>query len=824
MSTKYPGGFITKNPVAPSLAAASGIWSLDQAEQNIKANTWPLAPTILSRSLRFRSSASAYMNRTPATTTNQTTFTWSGWVKRGAIGSGVYNTLFYAGGSSTYWFSFRFGADSLNLIATNSGGGVIIEVTTPAVFRDPSSWYHVVLKIDSTQATAANRVIIYVNNVQQSLTVATQIAQNQVTSVNTNVIHTIGQLNYATTNYFDGYMAEVNFIDGQALTPSYFGAYDGTTGVWQPAHYNGTYGTNGFYLPFTNTTSTTTLGYDSSGNGNNWTPNNISLTAGSTYDSMTDVPTLTSSTAANYCTLNSVNASTYATLTNGNLKIRSSASGTNSFAIGTIAVPASKIYFEATAGDNTGAVVIVSLGLYAITSSGGNSYTGLFDGCRCINGDFEYVINGNQTSLGGGGVTAGTVIGMAYDLVSNVMSIYRNGTAVLTNQALGTAKTAIMAHVYRDTTNDVGWELNFGQQPFAYSAPSGYVALNAYNIPASTVPNGAAYMAATLATGNNSTQTITNTVGSTSFQPDFVWMKIRSAAENHIAYDSVRGVQNYLVPNLTLAEGTSSQGLTSFNSNGFTLGNINPNYTGSPTFVAWQWKAGGAAVSNTSGSITSSVSANTTSGFSVVTYTGTGANATIGHGLGVAPSMIIVKSRSATGDWPFYHTFLGNGSNLLLNTSAASSSSSTIWNATSPTSSVFSVGINTTSNTITVTYVAYCFAAIKGFSAFGSYTGNGSADGPFVYTGFRPRWVLLKRTDAAADWHLHDTSRDPYNSSNTILLPDSSSADLVNTVFALDILSNGFKLRTTDGSTNASGSPFIYAAFAENPFQNALAR
>jgi hypothetical protein len=194
------------------------------------------------------------LNRTPATTTNQTTFTWSGWVKRGTLGGD--RCLFFAGANGTYWFTIQFSSDVLRIFSSNSGGGATIDVSTPAVYRDPSSWYHIVLKIDSTQATAANRVILYVNNVQQLLTVGTQIAQNQVTSVNTNVIHTIGRLNYATTNYFDGYMAEVNFVDGLALTPNYFGQTDTTSGAWQPVAYTGLYGTNGFYLPFTNTTNT----------------------------------------------------------------------------------------------------------------------------------------------------------------------------------------------------------------------------------------------------------------------------------------------------------------------------------------------------------------------------------------------------------------------------------------------------------------------------------------------------------------------------------------------------------------------------------------
>jgi hypothetical protein len=795
----------------------------------LSANTPAATGKLLTRSLRFRSSASAYLNRTPASASNQKTWTWSGWVKRGALGAiqGIFGAGSYANGAEGFQIVFQ-ADNTLRVFEAIWGSATVFLADTVPIYRDPSSWYHLVVILDTTQATSTNRLKIYINNSLVTVTNYNAPALNTNYVVNGTSSHTIGKVpngSSGSTYYFDAYLAEVNFIDGQALTPSSFGSTNSTTGVWQPAAYTGTYGTNGFYLPFTNTTSTTTLGYDSSGNGNNWTTNNISLTTGVTYDSMIDVPTLTSATAANYCVLNPVNASSAATLTNGNLKLRTSASGTNSFAIGTIAVPASKIYFEATAGDNTGAVVIVSLGLYAITSSGGNSYTGLFDGCRCVNGDFEYVINGNQTSLGGGGVTAGTVIGMAYDLVSNVMSIYRNGTAVLTNQALGTAKTAIMAHVYRDTSNDVGWELNFGQQPFAYSAPSGYVALNTYNLPASTVPNGAAYMAATLYTGTGASLTVANTVGSASFQPDWVWIKSRSAATDNKLTDVVRGVTKGLISNSSGAETTDTNGLTAFGSTGFTVG-TDTNYNNSAaTYVAWNWKAGGTAVSNTSGSITSSVSANTTSGFSVATYTGSGVAGTIGHGLGVAPTMIIVKSRSATGAWPVYHTSLGNGSNLLLNTTDASASSSTIWNATSPTSSVFSVGINTTSNTITVTYVAYCFAQIAGFSAFGSYTGNGSTDGPFVYTGFRPRWVMLKVSSTAGyDWLVYDSSRDTYNVTQNNLRADTTDAEGTQSANYLDFLSNGFKIRgSSAGSINPSQT-VIYAAFAESPFQNSLAR
>jgi len=368
---------------------------------------------------------------------------------------------------------------------------------------------------------------------------------------------------------------------------------------------------------------------------------------------------------------------------------------------------------------------------------------------------------------------------------------------------------------------------NFGQRPFAYTPPSGFVALNTFNLPSSTIQNGAAYMAATLATGNNSTQVITNTVGSASFQPDFVWMKIRSTSENHIAYDSVRGVQNYIVPNLTLAEGTSSQGLTSFNSNGFTLGNINPNYTGSPTFVAWQWKANGAGVTNTAGSITSTVSANTTSGFSVVTYTGTGTNgATVGHGLNVTPGLYIVKRRNSTGNWvvvPGNSTLFGGSFYLQLNTFSAVIANSDVFTSY-PGSTVFYLSTNADVNASGGTYVAYCFAPIAGFSAIGSYTGNGSSDGPFIYTGFRPRWLMIKNsTTAGTVWLLLDTSRAPSNVVANALFAEDSAAEGSGSTWA-DVLSNGFKIRNTSSSSNTSSNTYVYAAFAENPFKNALAR
>jgi hypothetical protein len=328
-------------------------------------------------------------------------------------------------------------------------------------------------------------------------------------------------------------------------------------------------------------------------------------------------------------------------------------------------------------------------------------------------------------------------------------------------------------------------------------------------------------MDATLYTGNGSAQTITN---ASAFKPDLVWQKPRSEVASHRLVDSVRGVNNVLYSNQTAAESAETNTLTAFNSNGFTGGGSNAVTSGN-TAVAWQWQAGqGSSSSNTSGSITSTVSVNTTAGFSVVTYTGNGGTgATVGHGLGVAPKMVIVKQRSSTEAWVVGHQNLTGWNYILnLNSTAAQFIPSTQCLGT-PTSTNIVVGPNASTNSNTATYVAYCWAEIAGFSKFTSYTGNGSADGPFVYCGFRPKFIMIKRTvNAGGSWAIYDTARNTYNVANLTLYPNLSSAD--DTYDVLDFTSNGFKIRTSALGVNQSGDTFIVAAFAENPFKNSLAR
>jgi hypothetical protein len=702
-------------------------------------------------------------------------------------------------------------------------GALSVFRLTNAVFRDPSAWYHIVLTVDTGNATTNNRILLYVNGVSQSFSTNYALSSGQILAVNGIYPHYFSYFN-GSLYFVDGYLAEVNFVDGQALTPSSFGSTNSTTGVWQPAAYTGTYGTNGFYLPFTDNSALTTasnagLGKDFSGNANYWVTNNISITAGATYDSMTDVPTLTSATAGNFCVMNPlfVSQTTIAssstgnspTLSNGNLTVTAATSSVQTSSIGTFGVTTDKFYCEytPTAVNSTG-----DLFGFIQTFGGGNSYNGYRS--------TGVIYNQGAATTGFATWTTSDVIGMALDCGAGTLACYKNNTLISTITITGGVTAPMFPIVWFRDASGAG-SVNFGQRPFTYTPPSGFVALNTYNLPASTVPNGAAFMAATLYTGTGASLTVANTVGSVSFQPDLVWIKSRSAATAHKLTDVVRGVTKGLVSNTTAAETTDTTGLTAFGSTGFTVGADTTYNNSAATYVAWNWKAGGTAVSNTNGSITSSVSANTTSGCSVCTFTeqasGTG---TFGHGLGVAPSMIIIKGRNWVGNWFVYHVSLGNTNYLQLNSTVASTVGANLWNNTSPTSSVVTLGSDWASAS-SLTAVAYCFAAIKGFSAFGSFTGNGSADGPFVYTGFRPRYVMVKRTDSTSDWYIWDTSRDTYNVQAATLLADTAGAETSAT--SIDGLSNGFKCRSAT-VVNASAGTYIYMAFAENPFQNSLAR
>jgi len=847
LSRNISGGTDTASPFTTfGSAPAVLVRYVPPSTANGLSNTWG-TPTVavtypalnyqIYRSLRLRSSASAYLSRTPATTTNTQTFTWSGWVKRATLSSANTYGIFGADIGSGYGTPQKvsilcFGGDSLEWAEYYTANGVtndwLYQIISTPVFRDPSAWYHVVAAIDTTQATASNRVKLYVNGVQlTSFSTATYPPQNFNSWINNStVLHNFGA--YGTSgfsSFYDGYIAEANFIDGQQLTPSSFGQTDATTGTWVPIRYTGTYGTNGFYLPFTDSTSASTLCSDFSGNSNNWTPNNISIAPDATYDQMRDAPYCTGQASAttpsgNYPTFSPVenqSSVSYLNPTLSNANMKATASGLlQIYAYATMVATPGKYYFEG-----------------RVDSIGATSATYISPNNSAAGYQADGTIYGCTPSTSGSTYTAGDIIGVAFDSTNNTVTWYKNNVIQGTTRTVTNTSSPWKPMVSMQSSSG-SWSINFGQQPFSYAPPSGYSALCAPNLAAPAIANGAGYMAASLYTGTGATQSVSDTVGSVSFKPDLVWIKSRSAATNNNLFDSVRGTTKYLISNSQTGEYTDANTLTAFGSSGFTVGsdagsvgvNINTN-----TYVAWQWLAGaGTTSTNTNGSITSTVCVNTTAGFSIATWTGTGANATVGHGLGVAPSFFMSMPRTGSTIYnkQCWHTSLTSNQYLIaLNSNAAQyGPDATIWNSTSPTSSVFSVGTSTATNLSGGTYVTYCFAPVAGFSAFGSYTGNGAADGPFVYLGFRPRFILIKRTDGTGDWIIEDTARNFYNAADLTLFPNAAIYESGPSVYYVDFLANGFKIRNSTSIYNASSvNPnYIFAAFAENPFNYSLAR
>jgi hypothetical protein len=789
----------------------------------------------ISRSVRLRSSASAYLNRTPGSATNRQTWTWSGWCKVGTIS--VARALFSAGADGSNYTSIDWRADNRIQLYSNAAGSVVGSIVwDPMVFRDPTAWYHIVIVCDTTNATQTSRFRFYVNGVQFTTISGTGgentwPVQNANTNINNTVAHSLGRKQHGANEYFDGYLTENNFIDGQALTPSSFGETDAITGVWKPKKYTGTYGTNGFYLNFSDNSAATAaaIGKDYSGNGNNWTPNNISVTAGVTYDSMLDVPTLYADGGngrGNYCVLNAA-IRPYPVADNiadGNLKFTSSSASVGGSVWGTIPMTTGKWYAECTVTTASAS----SSDFIGVSSDLNFAALGTYSAALRDYG-YTYKANGNKCNNSatgtayGASYTSGDVIGVALDAGAGTIEFFKNGAS---QGSAYTGMTYNGGFLFGSTAFNGGvhnW--NFGQRPFAYTPPTGFKALNTQNLPEQTIKKGSQYMSQVLYTGTGAARSVSGF----GMAPEFLWVKKRSAAENHALYDIVRGASKRLESNTTIAEDTESGGMSAFDADGFSISGANDRVnTNGATYVAWAWNAGGSTVTNTSGSISAQVRANATAGFSVVTYTGTGANATVGHGLGVAPSMYIVKARSIAGqNWGTYHKAIDPTSPqnyvVALNLTVAKTTSSTYWNNTAPTSTVFSVGTDTSANNNGSTYVAYCFAPVAGYSAFGSYTGNGSTDGPFVFTGFRPRWVMVKKTNSTGSWAILDSARDTYNQGFKSLYPDLSNAEVTIYDFR-DFLSNGFKLRATDQNSNGNGNTYIYMAFAENPFKLSLAR
>jgi len=561
-------------------------------------------------------------------------------------------------------------------------------------------------------------------------------------------------------------------------------------------------------------------------------------------DSLFDSPTNGTQTdtgaggevSGNYATLQPLDLGSINTLTNGNLQVTSTtgANWSNGKSCGTIGVSSGKWYWEHTQNSNqytyTGVGNIKSGKLDDFAGETANSYGWLSSTATTYNNASGTSSNAPSMPTGGGTVM------IALDLDNGKIWWGLDGTWVTSGSSPNPATGTDPAYSGLDTTqtwfpltglyDSMDLTFNFGQRAFAYSAPSGYKALCTANLPDPTIADGSTAMDTKLYTGTEATLTISGY----NFAPDLVWRKGRQAVggsitetPNHLLFDTVRGAGKRLISNDNSQEDTSSTTLTAFTSDGFTLGSSTDGNDAPQTYAAWAWDAGTSTVSNTDGTITSSVRANPSAGFSIVTYTGNGtAGATVGHGLNAAPDFVICKRRDSAEGWRVGHVSPGWTRGAYLHVTDAFAPLIGFWNNTAPTSSVVTLG--TYPNTNTGTYVMYCFAPVEGYSSFGSYTGNGSADGPFIYTGFKPRWIMMKASSTTGSWVMYDTQRDPIGTGENWLYANTSAAEVLGATYAVQVTSNGFKMVGTSPENNGNGNTYIYACFAEKPFKTARAR
>jgi len=747
----------------------------------------------IEQSIRFNDDDSAYLEWSSysASPTSGTDCTFSFWVKRCRLGAT--QVCIYGGDASgSTYEGIRFDSDDQFRVFQASSA---YDIISTQVFRDVSAWSHFVVAFNTDDSTAADRIKIYHNGSRiTDFSLQTNPSSGYVTNFNTGGSGEAIQIGREGGNsqFLDGYMAEIVFIDGQALTPASFGETN-DDGVWIPKNSSSlTFGTNGYYLKGQDSSA---LGDDTSGNGNDFTSSGLAAA-----DQMSDSPT------NNHCTLNPLWVDGH-TLSDGNLVASAAA---DSAAIGTMAfdpTDSAGFYFEAkvtTAATypNVGIRTIESPSqVGAVTSLSGNS-TGRFS-FTGSNGQFSDAGSGSSYGSAWAG-TADKVIGVLVKAGALYFSI--DGTIQNSGTAAKTGLTGLMLPtVFYDAGSGTtaSWEMRFDASDWS-TTPSGYKAITTDNLATPSIKDGSEYFHSQLYTGNGSSGlAITNDANAGDFEPDLLIIAPRSNGDNKVWLDDVRGTTKRIKSNSADPGDTDSPAQITFESDGFDLDTTDVNFNGSGrTYVAWQWKKGA------------------TPGFDIVEYTGNATNRTISHSLGVAPEWIVIKDTSNTESWVVGHNSIGFTKNLFLNLTNAEASSSTIWQDTAPTSSVFSIGTSDGVNKSSGAHIAYLWASVDGFSKFGSYTGNGNADGPFVYTGFKPALVILKvSSNSPTGWIILDNKRDTFNSVNHVLQPNNSETE-VSGSDNWDFNSNGFKVRTTWAAANGSGYTVTYVAFAEHPFAN----
>ena len=817
-----------------------------------------------SKSAKFNDGDSDHLTFTPGSAssgTDRRKITHSVWIKRTTLGTdqAIYSST--QSGVDDY-YQWRFNTDdtmTLFLDVNDSNFGY----DTTEKYRDVSSWYHFVLIIDTTQGTPANRVKLYVNGTLQTLAAkysGTHVSEDFETYVMDGTEDAIGEFNYNNSAYFDGYMCDFITTVGQTNAYDDFGELK--EGVWIPKAYSGSYGANGFRLEFKQT-GTGTAGDDTVGAD---TANNNDFTSsGHPTGGIVDNP------ENNFCTMNPLDKGTNATnmtAAEGNLKFSHTSTGAWQGHRGTFPVSSGKWYYE---------VQLVTRPVnttenYGIGFYNAAKYNALYYG---LAGNLAFGMYSNtattykDTATTGYGTAAdadGETYMVALDADNGKIWFGLEGTWMASGDPAGDSNPSIssagshtwipVCSSYAYSTPYAVFSYNFGQDGtfvgtktagdnaddnghgnFLYDVPAGFLAMCSANLDDSTIgPNAIGktqaddHFNAVIYSGDGNPQAITG-VG---FQPDLLWIKKRNATDSHVLFDSTRGpasgAKHRLFSDTTAIE--SDGGVTAIGVDGFTVdGAYGSSGENLKTYVAWNWKANaGTTSSNTEGDKTATLQANTTAGFSIVKYAGSSSSETVGHGLDSAPEMVIVKSLTDTERWCVFHTktstaYMYLNEDYLPETSNADERFGNSTSVVVPSSTLVTLGANNSDvNENGDDYIMYCFHSVAGYSKFGTYAGIGGTDGSYVYTGFKPKWIMVKSISSAVDnWAIYDSVRDTYNVRDSYLLADTNGAEATHSTAVVDFLSNGFKWRGAVNFGNNSSRTYAYAAFAEAPFKYANA-
>jgi hypothetical protein len=728
---------------------------------------------LISKSLRFDRTVSPYLERTPGSAGNEKKWTFSTWAKRGYPSANNIEVLnAYNGG--TPGFSVYFESDDKVSVYIDGS-----EYKTLEEISDSILWHNLIIRANTENSTDATRVRVYIDGVLSTWSTAPVTSVNQDLHINNNVVHRIGQ---NTSNTFEGYMAETHLVDGLDPGPESFGETDSLSGSWIPKEYSGSYGTNGFYLPYTNNANTTALGYDFAGS-NDWTPSNFTVDAGVDNDSLTDTPTNT------FATMDPASRANTNTMEDGNLKTIHSANSNVSFKL-TMSIPTStNVYLEATVteSNNRFAFGVCPFDL-SLTPSDKQSWGNTLHSyviTNFVGGSVSRATRNNNIYTNSRSEDAANdVFQIAIDPSRNKLWLGRNDTWYGSGSpATGASPTYDMVGTNKPWAVEVGKAgnttaaiiLNTGSRPFAYTQPTGFYTLSTDNLAV---------------------------MGEVAGSPDLVLIKSRETTNSFYLFDTTRGAKLSLSTDDATVRGdkTDNISLLRFGRDGFYVGS-NSTVCGQESYAAYMWNEG------------------VTPGFDIISYSGTSANRAVDHNLGVTPNFIIVRNRTVGDNWIIYHwkNTSAPETDYLKFTNAATADLNTIWNDTAPNTSVFTVGTHGSVNGSGNTYIAYAFAEVEGFSKFGHYIGNGLDAGPVAWCGFRPKCVIIKRTGAANHWLLVDTVCSTVNPLPTELRLNDSAGEVASEF--VEILSTGFRVRTTTTEVNASTATYIFMAFAEIPFQ-----